>query len=95
MWIVAIAWLYVALMMALAESQHPQGGWLGAVFTFLFYGLAPLALVMYLLNTPARRRRKHDKLAHQQHTSSIDSLQATAPSPANKETPQANVGDDH
>jgi hypothetical protein len=26
------------------------------VFTFLLYGLAPTALVMYLLGTPARKR---------------------------------------
>ena len=58
MWIVAIAWIYVALMMALAEATSPQGTYLGAVITFLFYGVAPTALVMYLLGTPARRRAR-------------------------------------
>jgi hypothetical protein len=57
MYIVAIAWLYVALMMAVAEATSPIGTVLGAVFTFLLYGLAPVALMMYLLGTPARRRR--------------------------------------
>ena len=56
MWIVAIAWMYVAVMMAVAEAFSPQGSVLGAVFTLLLYGIAPLALVMYLLATPARRR---------------------------------------
>lgn len=56
MWIVAIAWMYVALMMSLAEATSTQGSWLGAVITFIFYGVAPLSLVMYLLGTPARRR---------------------------------------
>lgn len=56
MWIVAIAWMYVAVMMAVAEAFSPQGSVLGAVFTLLLYGIAPLALVMYLLGTPARRR---------------------------------------
>lgn len=56
MWIVAIAWMYVTLMMALAEATSPQGTILGAVITFVFYGLAPLALVMYLLGAPARRK---------------------------------------
>jgi heme exporter protein D len=56
MWIVAIAWMYVTLMMALAEATSPQGTVLGAVFTFLLYGVGPLALVMYLLGAPARRK---------------------------------------
>jgi hypothetical protein len=56
MWIVAIAWMYVAVMMAVAEASSPQGSVLGAVITLLFYGVAPVALVMYLLSTPARRR---------------------------------------
>lgn len=58
MWIVAIAWIYVALMMALAEATDPQGSYLGAIVTFVFYGLAPTSLVMYLLGTPARRRAR-------------------------------------
>lgn len=56
MWIVAIAWMYVTLMMALAEATNPQGTVLGAVFTFLLYGVGPLALVLYLLGAPARRK---------------------------------------
>lgn len=56
MWIVAIAWMYVTLMMALAEATNPQGTVLGAVFTFLMYGLGPLALVLYLMGAPARRK---------------------------------------
>lgn len=56
MWIVAIAWMYVALLMALAEATSTQGSVLGAVITFVMYGVGPLALVMYLMGTPARRR---------------------------------------
>lgn len=56
MWIVAIAWMYVALMMAMAEATSPQGTVLGAVITLLFYGVGPVALVMYVLSTPARRK---------------------------------------
>ena len=33
MWIVAIAWMYVALMMALAETTSTQGSNLGAIIT--------------------------------------------------------------
>lgn len=58
MWIVAIAWMYVAVMMTVAEATHPQGTVLGAIITFLFYGVAPVAIVMYILSTPARRRAR-------------------------------------
>lgn len=65
MYLVAIAWLYVALMMALAEATSSQGSVLGAIFTFLLYGLLPISIVMYLLGTPARRaaRRRADEEA--------------------------------
>ncbi|MDM0013700.1 hypothetical protein QTH87_14770 [Variovorax sp. J22P168] len=56
MHLVVIAWLYVALMAAIAEATNTTGTVLGAVFTFLLYGLGPVALVVYLLATPARRR---------------------------------------
>lgn len=55
MYLIAIAWIYVALMMALAEATHAQGSVLGALMTFLLYGVGPLALVIYLLGTPQRR----------------------------------------
>lgn len=58
MYLVAIAWIYVALMMALAEATHPQGSLLGACITFLLYGVMPLAIVMYVLGTPLRKRRR-------------------------------------
>lgn len=56
MHLVVIAWLYVALMMAVAEATSSNGTVLGAIFTFLLYGLAPIALVVYLMMTPSRRR---------------------------------------
>jgi hypothetical protein len=65
MHLVVIAWLYVALMMAVAEATHTTGTVLGAVFTFLLYGLAPVALVVYLMATPARRRALRQREAAQ------------------------------
>jgi len=56
MYIVAIGWLYVALMMSVAEATHINGTVMGAIVTFVLYGLLPIALVMYLLGTPARKR---------------------------------------
>lgn len=56
MYIVPIAWLYVALMMAVAEATNSNGTVLGAIITFLLYGLLPITLVVYVMGTPARRR---------------------------------------
>ena len=58
MHIVAIAWMYVVLMMAIAEAVSSQGTVLGAVFTVLLYGLLPLGIVLYILATPARKRAR-------------------------------------
>ena len=58
MYIVAIGWLYVTLLMAATEPNLTAG-----VLTFLFYGLAPLALLLWLLGTPERRRRGARKAA--------------------------------
>ena len=65
MYLVVTAWLYVALIMGVAEANHPNGTVLGAVFTFLLYGVGPVALVVYLIGHPARRaaRRKREAAA--------------------------------
>lgn len=55
MHIVAIAWLYVVVLMALAEGFAVGGSWLGAAITFVLYGLIPGSIALYLLGTPARR----------------------------------------
>lgn len=58
MYLVAIAWLYVAVMMAVAEAMHSQGSLLGAFITLMLYGVLPLALVLYVMGTPMRRRQR-------------------------------------
>lgn len=58
MYLVLLAWLYVTLMMAVAEATSPVGSVLGAVITFLLYGVLPMAIVAYILGTPARRKTR-------------------------------------
>ena len=58
MYIVVIGWLYVAMMMAVAEGASSNGSVLGAIVTFLLYGVGPVGLVVYLMLEPARRRRR-------------------------------------
>lgn len=56
MYLIPIGWLYVALMMSVAEATNSNGTVLGAVFTFLLYGLLPVGLLLYFMGTPARKR---------------------------------------
>jgi len=58
MHIVAIAWSFVVLLMTVAEATSTQGTLLGAFFTLLLYGVLPLAIVLYVLGTPQRRRAR-------------------------------------
>lgn len=58
MYILAIGWLYVALMASLAQIGNPNGSILGAMMTFLGYGLLPVGLLLYILGRPGRRRRE-------------------------------------
>ena len=56
MYLIVIGWIYVTLMMAVAEAASSTGTILGGIVTFVFYGLAPMALLVYLMGSPARRR---------------------------------------
>jgi hypothetical protein len=55
-YLVVIGWIYVVLMMAVAEASNTTGTVLGAIVTFFLYGLLPVALVVYLMRTPQRRK---------------------------------------
>jgi hypothetical protein len=58
LYLVAIGWMYVVAMVAVAEAVAPQGTLLGALFTVLGWGVLPLAIVVYILGTPTRRRAR-------------------------------------
>lgn len=53
MYIIAIGWMWVVLMMSITQKTILAG-----VSTLVFYGILPCALLMYILTTPARRRRQ-------------------------------------
>ena len=80
--LVLIAWLYVALMMALAEATHSQGTVLGAIFTFLLFGVGPVALVAYIMGAPGRRKLRKQQEAEAKKKAQEGQL-----------APQANAGD--
>ncbi|MFN3735139.1 hypothetical protein [Comamonas testosteroni] len=84
MYLIAIAWMYVVVMMTIAEAVSPGGTLLGAFFTVVLYGLLPLSIVLYILGTPARKRR----LKAQQEQEALAAKQAP-PSPGSGVAPDA------
>ena len=93
MYLVLIAWLYVTLMMALAEATSPTGSVLGAVVTFVLYGLLPMGIVGYILGTPARKRALRAKaLAEQASEQAPADAPATAEPDAGSHAPAAAQG---
>ena len=73
-------------MMALTEHSLISG-----ISTFLFYGLGPLSLLMYLLGTPQRwrRKKKAEELARasyvaQQQEISRNDEAVSSPPPSDK-----------
>ncbi len=67
MYIIAIGWLYVTLLVAANEATIVAG-----IISFAFYGLLPCSLLIWLSGSRVRReRRKHresmtNQLADQQ-----------------------------
>ena len=86
MYIVAIAWIYVALMMSVAEATNTNGTVLGGIVTFILYGILPTAIIIYIMDAP---RRKRVKLAREREASELvrsqngNETQANTPKPSN------------
>ncbi len=51
--LVAIAWIYVVLLMAMTEQSFIAG-----FMTFFLYCVVPLSIILYLMGTPGRKRRR-------------------------------------
>lgn len=75
MLIVAVAWIYVVVMMAITEETIVAG-----VMTLLLYGVLPLGIILYLMATPQRKRKREavEKLRR-------DAAQSDAGIPSEKE----------
>ena len=84
MYLVIIAWMYVVLMMSVAEATNTTGTLLGAIVTFFLYGVGPAALLAYLMGTPARKRAIKKRAAEELAASHMttDSVQPDASSHA-------------
>lgn len=82
MYLIVIAWTYVTFMMAVAEATSPVGSVLGAVITFVLYGLLPMGLLVYILGTPSRKRAIKAREAAEQAAYDAQQAQQEAPASA-------------
>ena len=59
MYIVAIAWGYMVLMMSITETSFVAG-----VMTLILYGILPVTIILYIMGAPQRKR---NRLAASEH----------------------------
>lgn len=80
MYIIAIGWMWVVFMMSITQKTILAG-----VSTFVFYGILPCSLLLYLLATPARRRRlakrEAEALEQQRAAATANAAEATEQAP--------------
>ena len=90
MYLVIIAWMYVVLMMSVAEATNSNGTVLGAIVTFFLYGVGPAGLVAYLMGAPARNRankkRRDEELAQYQAATALAEPDTGGHAPAGVES---------
>lgn len=78
MYIVAIAWLYVVLMMSITELSVIAG-----IMTFLLYGVFPLSIILYLMgSTHRKRKRAKAEIALRDQSIQSESIAGTSEDPA-------------
>jgi hypothetical protein len=67
MYIIAIAWLYVTVLMAATEKTITSG-----LLTFVCYGLLPCALLLWILGVKHRRHIKNKQVLLEEEVSKQD-----------------------
>jgi hypothetical protein len=89
MYLIVIAWIYVVLMMSIAEAASSNGSILGALITFVLYGAAPVSLVVYLMGAPARSKAIKKREAEARALYMAGMPQGTPPETASSIQPDA------
>jgi hypothetical protein len=80
MYIVAVGWIYVVLMMSITEHSVVAG-----IMTFMLYGVLPLTIILYVMGSPKRRRSRKEIEKIQRERMSADAKPAAQPSDATPE----------
>ena len=81
MYLVVIAWLYVVVLMSIAEATNTTGTVLGAIMTFVLYGALPVTLVVYLMSAPARNKAIKKRNAAERDAAVLQAQQVQASVP--------------
>jgi hypothetical protein len=89
MYIIPIAWIYVTLMMSVAEATNTNGTLLGAIVTFILYGILPTALMVYLMGTPQRNKARKAREAEWAQTQSTNTSPSTLEPDASSHAPSS------
>lgn len=88
MYIVAIGWMYVVTLMAATENNIAAG-----LATFLFYGVLPCSVLVYIMGTKNRRlRREFQELQAQRANSEPQAPLATDAQASPSGPPASQVG---
>ncbi|MBQ5947609.1 hypothetical protein [Massilia sp. ST3] len=67
MWIVAVAWIYVVVLMAATEPTVT-----GGIMTFLAYCVVPLSILFYLTGSKRRRAKRELQARAAQDSAAAD-----------------------
>ena len=81
MYIVPIAWLYVALMMSVAEATNTNGSILGGILTFFLYGILPTSIIVYVMGAPNRKKARLAAEKAEDKTPQLQNDDPTKPNP--------------
>ena len=91
--LVALAWIYVVLMVAVVEASGSSGSFLGALVTVALYGVLPMSIVLYLMLSPARRRaRRHAESAGADESAELADAAESAQAPVISQGADSSVG---
>ncbi len=82
MYLIVIGWMYVVLMMSVAEATNTTGSVLGAIVTFFLYGILPVIIIVYVMRTPQRKRAIKEREAAEDAARATASAQPDAGSEA-------------
>ena len=69
MYIIAIAWIYVVFMMSITETTVIAG-----IMTFLLYGILPVSIIVYVMGTGGRKRKRRAQEMQRQEELKQDRL---------------------
>jgi hypothetical protein len=87
MYLIVIAWMYVVLMMSVAEATNSTGTLLGALVTFVLYGVGPVLLVVYLMGAPARSKAIKKREAEERARHASGAVSPSLPPDAGDHSP--------